>query len=100
VEVFAVSGLTDWERHRLAGLERGLTEEDPQLAARLDGGMDAPPAWARRRVGWMLILVGLVLVLGGSALKDPSTTLWGLLVLGCCWVPFWGAARTGSVPPP
>ena len=94
--MFAVSGLTDWERHRLEGLERRLTEEDPRLAARLHARMDGPPRWARRRVGWMLIVVGLVLISGGTVLKDPSTTLWGLLLLCCCWVPFWGAARTRS----
>ncbi|HEV7187427.1 MAG TPA: DUF3040 domain-containing protein [Blastococcus sp.] len=94
-----MSGLTDWERDRLAGLERRLTEEDPRLAARLDGRKSAPPVWARRRTGWMLIVVALVLILGGSVLKDASTTLWGVLVLCCCWVPFWGAARPGAVPP-
>ena len=97
--MFAVSGLTDWERLRLAGLERQLTEEDPRLAARLHGRTDAPPVWARRRTGWMMIVVGLVSILGGSVLKDGSTTMWGLLVLCFCWVPFWGEARTGSVPP-
>jgi hypothetical protein len=96
--VFAMSGLTDWERHRLAGLERQLTHEDPRLAARLSGNQDAPPAWARRRTGWLMIVVGLVLTLSGSALRDDSVTLVGLVVLICCWVPFWRAGRTVSVP--
>src|SRR5687768_10157306 len=33
--VLAVSELTDWERDRLAALERQLSVEDPELAARL-----------------------------------------------------------------
>jgi Protein of unknown function (DUF3040) len=98
VGVFAMSGLTDWERHQLSGLERQLTREDPRLAARLSTPADLRPAWARRRIGWLLVVVGLVLTSGGSALKDASTTLSGLLVLGCRWVPFWGAGRTVSVP--
>jgi hypothetical protein len=100
VGVFAVSELTDWERHRLAGLERQLTDEDPQLAARLGGRLDAPPFWARRRTGWLMIVVGLVMTLGGSALKDASVTLSGLLVLGCSWVPFWRAGQAVPVPHP
>jgi hypothetical protein len=96
VGVFAVSGLTDWERHRLAGLERQLTQEDPRLAARLQGRVDAPPSWARRRIGWLMIVAGVVLALCGSALKDPSVTLSGFLVLSFCWVPFWGVRHAGD----
>ena len=95
-----MSGLTDWERHRLSGLERQLTQEDPRLAARLSRPADVRPVWARRWIGWLLIVVGLVLTLGGSALKDASVTVSGLVVLGGCWVPFWRAGRNASVPRP
>jgi hypothetical protein len=96
--VVAVSGLTDGERQVLSGLERRLTQEDPRLAARLGGrvDVDVPPSWARRSVGYAMIVIGLVLTFGGSALSDSSDTLTGLLVLGCCWVPFWRARGTSS----
>jgi hypothetical protein len=46
VGVFTVSGLTEWERHRLADLERQLAQEDPEPAARLSRPVDAHPSWA------------------------------------------------------
>ena len=91
VGVFAVSGLTDWERHRLADLERQLAQEDPELAARLSRPVDAHPSWARPGTGWLMIVAGAVLLLCGTALNDASVTVTGVLVLSCCWVPFWRA---------
>ena len=92
-----MSGLTDWERDRLADFERQLSGEDPGLADLLRGSVAARPRWARRGLGWLLAVAGVVLVFGGSVLRDGSVTLMGLLVLGCCWVPFWGAGRTVPV---
>jgi hypothetical protein len=98
VGVFAVSGLTDWERHRLADLERQLAQEDPELAARLSRPVNARTSWARRGIGRLMIVVGAVLLLGGAALEDASVTGSGVLVLSCCWVPFWRARHTASHP--
>lgn len=44
VGVFAVSGLTDWERGRLADLERQLAQEDPGLVARLSRPVKDTPS--------------------------------------------------------
>jgi hypothetical protein len=95
-----VSGLTEWERDRLAGLERQFMGEGPGLAARLRGLVVGRPLWSRRGLGWLLIVVGVVLVSGGSVLRDSSVTLTGFLVMGCCWVPFWRAGRTVPVSRP
>jgi hypothetical protein len=39
VELGAVSGPTDWERHRLADPDQRLALEDPGFAARLGGSV-------------------------------------------------------------
>jgi hypothetical protein len=96
--VWVVSGLTDWERDRLAGLERQLAQDDPALVGRLGRPVERRPLWARRRIGWLMIVVGAVLLLGGGALNDASVGLSGVLVLGGCWVPFWGARHTAARP--
>ena len=84
-----MSGPTDWERHRMADLERQLVQEDPELAALLSPPVDTHPFWARRGIGWLMIVVGAVLLLCGANLEDASITVSGVLVLSVCWVPFW-----------
>jgi hypothetical protein len=95
VEVFGMSELTDWERHRLADLERQLGKDDPQLAALLTRplrpGHPRVPSWA----GWALGVVGFVLLLCGSTLRDHSTMALGIGLLALCWVPG-SLARTAA----
>ena len=90
-----MSELTDWERHRLADLERQLAEQDPKLAALLTHPVRAHRTGVTGRMGWVLGCVGIVLFLSGSTLRDGSVLALGLALLAVCWVPSWRARTKG-----
>lgn len=94
-----MSGLTDGERARLADLEQQLAVEAPRLVARLRRSNEGYSSWLRP-AGWLMTVVGVLLLSGGEILKDASTTLTGVVLLSCCWVPFMlvrhAAAQPGS----
>lgn len=92
-----MSGLTDGERDRLADLEQQLELEAPRLAARLRRAEKGYSFWLRP-AGWLMTVVGVLLLSGGEILKDASTTLTGVVLLSCCWVPFMVARHTATQP--
>ncbi len=76
-----MSELTDWERDRLAALERQLSVDDPELAARLAGAVHPAPSRASARIAWAIIWAGMVLLPSGAVLEDGSSVLVALLAL-------------------
>lgn len=91
-----MSELTDWERDRLAALERQLSVEDPELAARLAGPVPPLRSRAVARIAWAMIWVGAVLLPCGAALEDGSSVMVALLALAFGAAILWrarGAAR-------
>ena len=95
-----MSELTDGERHRLAALERLLTEEDPQLAALLTGRNRAPRWRGAAVISWVMGCIGAVLLLSGSTLQDSSVSMSGFALLGLCWIPAWRARDAARNSPP
>lgn len=97
-----MSGLTDGERDRLADLEQQLALEAPRLAAGLRRLNEGHSSWFRsswfRPAGWLMTVVGALLLFSGEVLRDASTTLSGVVLLSCCWVPFMVARHTGAQP--
>lgn len=78
--------LSEEERRRLAELESGLTEDDPELAKELEAG----PAQVRQpdTSGCKLaLLAGLLLILVGSTGQLPVIGITGFLLMfagACC----------------
>jgi hypothetical protein len=99
--VFGMSELTDWERHRLAALERHLADESPELAELLAGRRHRARRWpGAALIGWAMGVIGAVLLLCGSALQDTSVGMSGFVLLGLCWVPSWRARDAARHPHP
>lgn len=97
-----MSELTDWERDRLAALERHLSDEDPGLAARLAGPVHALPSRAMARIAWAMIWAGVVLLPSGVVLDDGASVLVAFLALSCGPALLWrarAAAREFAPPP-
>lgn len=92
-----MSGLTDGERDRLADLEQQLAREDPRLVARLNRPNRSYTSWLRPG-GWLMTLVGALLLFSGEVLRDAATTLSGVVLLSCCWVPFMFVRHTAAQP--
>ena len=90
-EVSTVNELTDWERDRLVALERQLSDEDPDLAARLAGPVDPLPSRAMARIAWAMIWVGVLLLPCGAVLDDGSSALVAFLALACGPALLWRA---------
>jgi hypothetical protein len=102
VEVSAVNELTDWERDRLAALERQLSDEEPELAARLAAQPHVPPSRAMGRIAWALIWAGVVLLPSGAVLDDGASVLVAFLALICGAALLWhgrSAAQDFRSPP-
>ena len=88
--------LTDWERDRLAALERHLSAEDPELAARLAGPVHPPQSRTMARIAWAMIWIGAVLLPCGAVLDDGSSVSVAILLLACGPALLWRAREAAQ----
>ena len=95
-----MSELTDWERDRLAALERQLSVEDPELAARLAGPVRLLRPRAITRIAWALNWGGVVQLPCGAALQNGSPVLVAPLAVVCDPAPVARPGRGAGVPVP
>jgi hypothetical protein len=70
------------ERRLLRHIERGLLDDDPRLAGLLSGPASASKGRSVHRLTYMWIAVGLLLIIGGLALRDMEMVLGGVTVFG------------------
>ena len=70
--------LSEDEQSRLREIERGLVEQDPRLAKRLGRRYRRERLW----LGWLAVVLGIALLLGGALGATGNAVVMGAFVAG------------------